>query len=252
MPKQPATSGAQIWLAILGIAAVPFSFCCVCSGVTLLIDRPPNKDGDLVTTQKPRISTSAAKPTEIVEAPTGPPPEPAPLDERPVREPARSQPKEPAPTPPKDPFAAGEVLDVRPQEVPAFPTGSLALVRTPRSSFTPAYRNEESRKAGRSYGVLNGEGVRVITPGPKYTTVEILTGTYGGNTADVPTASLAEITPPKPRYSAGYTQAELDAMAANQLPIAIPAIGGTGGRGPVHVQGYYRNGRWVSSYYRGR
>lgn len=239
MPKQPVgLTGGQVWLAILGvIVAVPLGFCCMCSGVISLTSKPADLASKQAGQGAPPLPTPPAR------ADDGPPPEVKPVNPAPVT---------PEKAPPKDPFAGGEVLEVRPQEVPAFPTGSLALVRTPRSSFTPAYRNEESRKAGRSYGVLNGEGVRVITPGPRYTTVEILTGTYGGNTADVPTASLAEIPPPKPRHSAGYTQAELDAMAANQLPIAIPAIGGTGGRGPVHVQGYYRNGRWVSGYYRGR
>lgn len=240
MSRQPTgLTAGQVWLAILGTAlAVPLGFCCVCSGVISLASKPADLADKQAGRQTPPL------PPRTVKQDDGPPE-------------AKPETVKPAPTvpekvTPKDPFADSEVLTVRPQELPPFLVGSLALVRTPRSSFTPAYRNEESRKAGRSYGVLNGEGVRVITPGPRYTTVEILTGTYGGNTADVPTASLAEIPPPKPRYSAGYTQAELDAMAANQLPIAIPAIGGTGGRGPVHVQGYYRNGRWVSSYYRGR
>lgn len=230
-------------------------FCCVCSGMlSLSKDRTQRQVDQAVATQLPPPPKAEPRiePPPPPEPPAEAPPKP---EERPIpaQPPVLAPPKEEKPPEKEVPKKeAPSPFDNAVDKPAAYPVDALAMLKTPRSSFTKAFRNEEARKANRFYGVLNGEAVRVVAPGPEFTRVVILTGTYADNTADVPSASLTDIPPPKPRYSAGYTQAELDQMAQGAMPIAIPAIGGAGGRGTVQVQGYYRNGRWVSGYTRSR
>lgn len=243
-----------VLLVILGTTTFTVvGFCCVCGGMlSLSKDRTQRQVDQAVATQLPPTKAEPRiEPPPPPEPPAEAPPKP---EEKPIpaQPPVLAPPKEEKPPEKEAPKKGTGPFDNAVDKPAAYPVDALAMLKTPRSSFTKAFRNEESRKAGRYYGVLNGEAVRVVAPGPEFTRVVILTGTYADNTADVPSASLTDIPPPKPRYSAGYTQAELDQMAQGAMPIAIPAIGGAGGRGTVQVQGYYRNGRWVSGYTRSR
>lgn len=261
MPRNPEGNWVRTTLLVItGTTAVTVvGFCCVCSGLlSLSKDRTQKQLEQARATQGPKDRDlpeipAPADPPADPPAPAKPPEIKEPVEEKPAPLPPEKEvPKAEKPPEKEAPKRETSPFDNAVDKPASYPVDALAMLKTPRSSFTKAFRNEEARKANRFYGVLNGEAVRVVAPGPEFTRVVILTGTYADNTADVPSASLTDIPPPKPRYSAGYTQAELDQMAQGAMPIAIPAIGGAGGRGTVQVQGYYRNGRWVSGYTRSR